>query len=112
MKQLISVLIEIELVIDGKRILEDDSVAARAEVFLESGQQDLLSLTASADHLVTLENQYAISRLGEIRATGEAVVTRASNYEVEALGWAPGRSRPRSSLVGRRPTGTHAEPCH
>jgi hypothetical protein len=53
-QQLIAVLIEVELVVDEKRVREVRGVAARAEVLLESGQQNLLGFAAPANYLLSL----------------------------------------------------------
>jgi hypothetical protein len=95
-QQLIAVLIEVELVVDEKRVREVRGVAARAEVLLESGQENFLCLAAPADYLLSLEDEHTETRLREVGSANEAVVTRARNDEVETLG--PGTNL----VVGRR----------
>src|ERR1700678_4661717 len=79
---------------------------------LKPGSRISWVLQPPTNHLVALENQHAVPRLGEIRATGEAVVTRAGNDEVEALDRNGGGARSRFGLIGGCLTGDEVESCH
>ena len=84
-KEFVSVLLETELVVAQDWRSGDDAVRAGTQIFLESRQQNFRGFAAAADHCPTLQDQYALARLGQICCADEAVMTRSGEYIVETI---------------------------
>src|SRR5271168_3350407 len=86
---------------EQQRVAGNEVMRARTKVLLETREENFGALDAAADHRAAFKNQYAITRLGEVRGTDEAVVSSARHHVVEDRRTCP-RAGLRRDVAGLR----------